>query len=222
MQSAPPDAGWGARDLMGKLFEVVFASGVEPERAFGVIDRDANGAVSLEDFAIVLRDLGIPLTAGELSAAAHSMVKGDRIDLADFARRYRAWAGPRAPEQGRRSPSPRPLLRGSLSGASARHLPPTSSPSSCLDLPSCMLFACLGAEGSSRVPAEAVASFAERCLGLPPASARQVASVCDLAGRGQVAYRDFRRYLARLDKERAAQLTAEEAQVLTCRITVLV
>lgn len=89
--AAGSQGAWLAEDLQRRLFEVVLAAGVQPERAFAVLDRDKDGLVSLADFAATLRELQLPLSNADLSLIARAWSRGERIDVDEFARQYHTW-----------------------------------------------------------------------------------------------------------------------------------
>lgn len=217
--------GHAATRLWAKAFEVTFASGTDPAKAFAAIDRDADGLTSLEDFVALLRELGLPLSDGEVTAAGRSAARGERITVGQFAEQYRLWlaictsstagdpggtlplAGVAA-ETAQPGTLPSPTAEGPVPPQTS--LGPTPKRSACMDLPVYVLFASLDIEGRARVPVDAFRNFTMSCLGFTFEAALEAAAVCDPAGRGSVAYRDFRRFVEELDGQTTSQWTEEE------------
>eukprot|EP00746_Dinoflagellata_sp_MGD_P010086 gnl/MRDRNA2_/MRDRNA2_120731_c0_seq1.p1 gnl/MRDRNA2_/MRDRNA2_120731_c0~~gnl/MRDRNA2_/MRDRNA2_120731_c0_seq1.p1 ORF type:complete len:516 (-),score=95.03 gnl/MRDRNA2_/MRDRNA2_120731_c0_seq1:84-1538(-) len=225
--------GWLGKDLQHRLFEVIFAAGVQPDRAFRVLDRDRDGFVSLADFAATLRKLELPLSESDLLLAARAWAISEKIDLDAFARQYTAWMMRRlrTPVQvgvmpslwNSREAEPGMLVAQSMDGRFASAvsgwdgkgfgghevLGPLSTVGrvcECFDLPGYVIFARLDYKGEGMVSGGIIKAFAELCLGLNSEDAARTVAVCDVAGRGVVTYRDFRRYYDHVDKRRSAKM----------------
>eukprot|EP00931_Biecheleriopsis_adriatica_P079265 TRINITY_DN5266_c0_g1_i1.p1 TRINITY_DN5266_c0_g1~~TRINITY_DN5266_c0_g1_i1.p1 ORF type:complete len:1008 (-),score=198.00 TRINITY_DN5266_c0_g1_i1:97-3120(-) len=217
-----------AMKLMERVFEVVLASGVEPAVAFSVLDRDGNGSVALSDLVELLRELGLRMSSDVDLAAAMGSVQG-QVDIADFIRHYSVWRQSRqsrqscqppvkpCPRSPRRSPRSPEMPEGDLWEV---HLLPTAAAGvRCLMLPSYVLFAFLEGDGelAGKVFPETWRCFATRCLGLSPQATAAAYALCDQHGLGYFTYRDFRRYLARIDQLKASmqppQVCAEQEEL---------
>eukprot|EP00929_Paragymnodinium_shiwhaense_P104279 TRINITY_DN6854_c0_g1_i1.p1 TRINITY_DN6854_c0_g1~~TRINITY_DN6854_c0_g1_i1.p1 ORF type:complete len:1568 (+),score=388.73 TRINITY_DN6854_c0_g1_i1:95-4798(+) len=230
--------------LLAQIFEVMAASGVDPVRAFNILDRDNDGIVSLRDYETMLRVLGLPTAGAELHA--HPSPQEGAVTFEEFRRLYAHWmaesggpAGLAAAQQPRvLSPkhaamaeddahlmefmkqratarTAQGMVDGPLKAAMDDALlmdlmqdagPEPAAHSECLDLPSFIVFAILDEKGAGEITVGEMQRFVEQCVGFVLGDGQKAAMACDLAGRGVVAYRDFRKYYSRLDKQRAERM----------------
>lgn len=209
-------------DVQKQMFEVVFASGVDPVHAFSVLDRNGDGLVSLKDVVAMLRELDLPLGDADFAMAAQSMIHptAGRIDVAEFAAQYKTWLQYGA--DGRRPIWPqlreRPMEDWSHDPFTSRRveflqqLPPMPSGTKCIALPGFVLFAFLDVADRGQVSSEVMRAFSEQCLGLAADSAARAVRLCDLTGRGMVSYKEFRRYLGFVDQHWCERMTQEERE----------
>lgn len=184
------------RSLQARLFEVIFAAGVEPDHAFAVLDRRGTGVLSCRDFVSTLRSLGLSLQYDELMAASGNPAKEGAVNISEFVWHYRRWLEERSePLVGLARPSrllpPPPPIRGSAVG--------------CFNLPCFVIFALLDTRGSGRVCAVTAARFAHEYLGVAHESWERVAALEDRAAASAISYRDFQRYWSYFDREWAAR-----------------
>ncbi|CAE8715026.1 unnamed protein product, partial [Polarella glacialis] len=79
-----------AKDLQEQIFQVIWASGVEPSLAFSVLDRDGDGQIAISDFAAVLQELGlrVHLEADVAAALGAGAMRGGQVDAAAFIQQY--------------------------------------------------------------------------------------------------------------------------------------
>ncbi|CAE7230217.1 unnamed protein product [Symbiodinium natans] len=203
-----PREPWSATraELMGslqqRLFEVVHASGVEVSKAFAVLDTNRDGLVEITDMVALLNHLGLPLPEDVLHLAEKlSNDEGCQVELLDFCRRFSAWQSCRVADT--LPPAPVPSAWENLL------LPQGARADRCLLMPSFFLYALLDPEGTGRVPPETWHCTARRCLGFSADAAAATYGFCDQHGIGALTYRDFRRYLKRVDELRAQRLPPE-------------
>lgn len=193
-----------------RIFEVICASGLDLTRAFDVLDKNRDGMVSLSDFTTALQDLGGPISQADLAMAAHAVARGEHISATQFVEQYTAWFRSEAPSG--------PVLPGTIQlqapvDPAARVEAEASAPfpgSECLELPSFLVFAFLDQEGRGQVSTTTMRAFARHCLGLRDEEAARVVAQCDLAGRGCVTYKDFRKYFDHMELQRAAHQSPAE------------
>ncbi|CAE7235276.1 unnamed protein product [Symbiodinium sp. CCMP2592] len=209
--------GWGPRaaavraertELMGnlqqRLFEVVHASGVEVSKAFTVLDTNRDGLVEITDMVALLSHLGLPLPEDLLHLAGHlSKDEGCQVDLLEFCRHFAVWQSARPPPALAPAPAPPP------SAWEALLLPQGARAERCLLLPTYFLYALLDPEATGRVSPETWLCVAQRCLGFGADAAAATYGFCDQHGIGALTYRDFRRYVHRVDELRAQRLPPE-------------
>lgn len=181
-----------------RLFEVVLASGVEPDRAFSVLDRDGDGIVAMGDVVALLHHLGLPLTQEVLSLPAQA-----GFSEAEFRRHFLCWLQSNQPQL----PTP------AYPSWEDLFMPHQAAGERCLLLPDFLLFAMLDREGTGQLKPGIWHAFASRCLGLGKDAAVATYSFCDQHDLGAVSYRDFRRYIARVHDLRVQRMPEAAMQL---------
>ncbi|CAL1145970.1 unnamed protein product [Cladocopium goreaui] len=199
-----PQAPDGLEEMLSavreRLFEVVLASGVEPDRAFSVLDRDGDGIVAMGDVVALLHHLGLPLTQEVLSLPVQA-----GFSEADFRRHFLCWLQSNQPQQ-------LPLAPAYPSWEDL-FMPHQAAGERCLLLPDFLLFAMLDREGTGQLKPGIWHAFASRCLGLGKDAAFATYSFCDQHDLGAVSYRDFRRYIARVHDLRVQRMPEAAMQL---------
>lgn len=185
--------------VLERLFEVVFASGVDPELAFSVLDRDCDGMVAVGDVVALLHHLGLPLPQDVLGLPSQA-----GLNEVEFRRQFFLWL------QSRQQQPPVPPVFPSWEELL---LPTGAAGDRCLLLPDFLLFAMLDPDGAGHLKPEIWHAFALRCLGLGQEAASATYSFCDQHGLGAVSYRDFRRYIARVNDLRVQRVPEAAAQL---------
>lgn len=152
----------------------------------------------------LLIHLGLPLPEDLLHMAEHlSKDEGCQVDLLEFCRHFEAWQSARPPRASAPAPAPPP------SAWEALLLPQGARAERCLLLPTYFLYALLDPEATGRVSPETWLCVAQRCLGFGADAAAATYGFCDQHGIGALTYRDFRRYVDRVDQLRAQRLPPE-------------
>lgn len=199
-----PQAPDGLEEMLSavreRLFEVVLASGVEPDRAFSVLDRDGDGIVAIGDIVALLHYLGLPLTQEVLSLPAQVGFSEE-----EFRRHFLCWLQTNQPQQLPSAPA--------YPSWEDLFMPHGAAGERCLLLPDFLLFAMLDREGTGQLKPGVWHAFASRCLGLGKDAASATYSFCDQHGLGAVSYRDFRRYIARVHDLRVQRMPEAAMQL---------
>ncbi|CAD7940444.1 unnamed protein product [Amoebophrya sp. A120] len=226
--------------LFLKLFEVILASHVDPIKAFRILDADQDGKLTIDDFILMLKKLGLPLSDSDKEC--YQRYGGDKtFTLQEFLESFNRFRSRRfgyVDEVAQSAPPPKTSVDLSHVGDASRRELFLRTNQYCFNLPAYFTFALLenrandgNANATPTVSRSLFLKFVYQVLGggiMTDAEARRTVDIIDItnkdvavtsANEGQltIAYKDFRRYCHHVDSKRAVAKPEQEKMVRELR-----